>query len=75
MAGQEMSDRRSGQPVTIGDIEIEPIERVIIRLDRVGGGIVGMALKEPIALVFRSPAGTWRVDLDRLEGDVTNARR
>jgi hypothetical protein len=30
----------------------------------VAGAIVGMALKTPVAVVIRPPAGVWRVDLD-----------
>lgn len=60
-----MSNPRSGKPVS--DLEIEPIERVVVRVENVCGGIVGIALKEPIAVVVRSPAGTWKVDLESLD--------
>jgi hypothetical protein len=63
MAGTKMSDCRPGQPRVVGDVEIEPIERIVVRVEQVFGGIAGVALKEPIAVVIRSPAGTWRVDL------------
>ena len=61
-----MSDRPSGTPrtITVGDLEIEPIERIVVRVEHVCGGIVGMALKQPVSIVIRSPAGTWRLDLD-----------
>jgi hypothetical protein len=65
MAGTEMSDCRSGQSRVFGDVEIEPIERIVVRVEQVFGGIAGVALKEPIAVVIRSPAGTWRVELPR----------
>ncbi len=58
-----MSDSRPGQPRIVGDLEIEPIERIVVRVENVFGGIAGVAFKEPIAVVIRSPAGTWRVDL------------
>ena len=58
-----MNESRSGQPRLVGDLEIEPIERIVVRVEKVPGGIAGVALKEPIAVVIRSPAGTWRVDL------------
>lgn len=60
-----MSDCRSGQPRLVGDLEIEPIERIFVRVEKVLGGIAGVALKEPIAVMIRSPRGTWRVDLPR----------
>ena len=67
MAGKEMSEQRSGTPVTVGDLEIEPIERVVVRVEHVCGVIVAVALKEPVAVILRSPRGTWRVDLASLE--------
>jgi hypothetical protein len=67
MAGEEMSDLSSSKPLTIGNLEIEVIERVVVRVENVCGGIVGIALKEPIAVVVGSPAGTWRVDLESLD--------
>ena len=63
-----MNECRSGQPRLVGDLEIEPIERIFVRVEKAFGGIAGVALKEPIAVVIRSPAGTWRVDLPA--GDV-----
>lgn len=59
-----MTDRQRGQPIVIGDLEIEPIERVVVRAERVGTAIVGLARKEPVAVIVRSPNGTWRFDLD-----------
>jgi hypothetical protein len=58
-----MSEGRPGQPCIIGDVEIEPIERIVVRVEKACGGIAGVAFKEPIAVVIRSPAGTWRVEL------------
>ena len=62
-----MSAQRSGTPVTVGDLEIEPIERVVVRVEHVCGVLVAVALKEPVAVILRSPRGTWRVDLASLE--------
>ena len=67
MAGKEMSEPRSGTPVTVGDLEIEPIERSVVRVENVCGVIVVVAVKEPVAVIIRSPQGTWRVDLASLE--------
>ena len=60
-----MSDLRSDTrvTVTVGDLEIESTERIVVRVERVCGGIVGLALKHPVSIVVRSPAGTWRLDL------------
>jgi hypothetical protein len=62
-----MSEPRPGTPVTVGDIEIEPIEREVVRVENACGMFVVVALKEPVAVVFRSPRGTWRVDLQSLD--------
>jgi hypothetical protein len=60
-----MSDLRSDTRVTVtlGDLEIESTERIVVRVERVGDGIVGLALKQPVSIVVRSPAGIWRLDL------------
>jgi hypothetical protein len=73
MAGKAMKSQRSGRPVTVGDLEIEPIERVVVHLEHVWGGIIGIALKEPIAVVIRTPTRTWRVDLE-LDSTLGQAR-
>ena len=59
-----MTDQRSTELVTVGDVQIEVIARVVVRVEPVCGAIVGVALKVPIAVVVRSPAGTWQVDLE-----------
>ena len=60
-----MSEIRSDTRVTVtaGGLEIEVIERIVVRVERVGDGIVGLALKQPVSIVVRSPAGTWTLDL------------
>ena len=59
-----MSDLRSDTRVTtLGDLEIVATERIVVRVERVCDGIVGLALKQPVSIVVRSPAGTWRFDL------------
>ena len=67
MAGTELSEPRSGTPVIVGDLEIEPIEKTVVRIENICGVIVAVALKEPVAVILRSPRGTWRVDLASLE--------
>jgi hypothetical protein len=60
---KEVSER-SGPVVTVGEIQIEPIENVVVQVQNVAGAIVGMALKTPVAVVIHTPAGSWRVDLE-----------
>ena len=64
-----MSELRSGTPVTVGDLEIEPIERTVVRVEQACGVFVVVVLKEPVAVILRSPRGTWRVDLASLDVD------
>lgn len=65
-----MSEPRSGTPVTIGDLEIEPIERAVVHVEHACGVIVVVAVKEPVAVILRSPRGTWRVVLRSLDGSA-----
>jgi dissimilatory sulfite reductase (desulfoviridin) alpha/beta subunit len=60
-----MTERRSETRVTVttGGLEIETIESIVVRVERVGDGIVGLAVKQPVSIVVRSPAGTLRLDL------------
>jgi hypothetical protein len=62
-----MTDRRVGKSVTIGDLVIEPIEQIVVRVEQIGSRIVGLALKWPVSVVIRSPAGTFRLDLEGAE--------
>ena len=70
MAGAKVTNSRAGATLTIGDLEIETIEKVVVRVEDVWGAIVGVASKEPVAVIFRSPAATWRVDLEHLDGST-----
>ena len=65
VANQEMTERRSETRVTVttSGLEIETIESIVVRVERVGDGIVGLAVKQPISIVVRSPAGTLTLDL------------
>ena len=60
----------AGAKITIGDLEIETIDKVVVRVEDVWGGIVGVASKEPVAVIIRSPAGTRRVDLEQMDGSA-----
>ncbi len=70
MAREEVTNSRAGATLTIGDLEIETIERVVVRVEDVWGGIVGVASKEPVAVIIRSPTGTQRMDLEHLDGST-----
>ena len=62
-----MIDRRRGMTVSVGDLVIEPAERIVVRVERVGSAIVGLALKRPISVVIRSPTRVFKFDLEDLE--------
>ena len=64
MAFKEIDTERAGKSVTLGEVEIEPIEHVVVRVEHVSGMIIGVASKVPVAVVIRSPGRTWRVDFD-----------
>ena len=70
-----MSELRSDTRVnvTVGDLEIEATERIVVWVERVCDGIVGLASKQPVSIVVRSPAGTWRLDLQSEHRLVTIA--
>jgi hypothetical protein len=67
VASESLSDRHRGTPVTVGDLVIEPVERIVLRVERIGTGVVGLALKQPTSVVVRSPSGTFSFDLDEKE--------
>jgi hypothetical protein len=76
VAGTQVNDCRPGQPRIVGNFEIEPIERIVVHVEKAFGGLAGVAFKEPIAVVIRSPAGTWRVELPLdTPGDTQAPRR
>jgi hypothetical protein len=58
------NDQRSTESVTVGDVQIEVTTKVVMRVERVHGALVGVAMKAPIAVVVRSPAGTWEIELE-----------
>jgi hypothetical protein len=58
------NDQRWTEHVTVGEVQIEVTTKVVMRLERVHGALVGVALKAPVAVVVRSPAGTWEFELE-----------
>jgi hypothetical protein len=60
-----MTEIRSETRVTVttSGLEIETVESVVVCVERVRHGIVGVAVKQPVSIVVRSPAGTLRLDL------------
>jgi hypothetical protein len=66
VASEKLIDRRRRMAVAVGDLVIESTERILVRVDRVGSAIVGLAQKRPISVVVRSPTGVFRFDLEAL---------
>jgi hypothetical protein len=54
-----MKTLRMGTPVTIGDLELIPVEATHIDASRAAGALVGFASKSAAAIVVRSRAGAW----------------
>lgn len=48
----------------VGDLMIEPVEQIVVRVEQVGSLVAGLALKWPVSVVVRSPAGTFELDLE-----------
>lgn len=66
---------RTSSSFVVGDLEFETVERTAVRVEPAWGGVAGGALKEPVALVIRSPGGEWQVDLEQLDRPFVRRRR
>jgi len=73
MASEAMTDERRANAVTIGDLVIERVEQVVLRVDRIGQAITGFAHKRPISVVVSRAGRTFRFDLDRTDGPGPDA--
>jgi hypothetical protein len=69
-----MKYQRSIVSLRVGDVEIQAIEEVDARVETVRGVIAGVARKTPVAVIVRTPAGEWRVDLAQGGDPVTDAQ-
>jgi len=49
----------------LGAIRITPVERITIRVERIGAAVMGYASREPVALLVRGPEGEHRLELKR----------
>jgi hypothetical protein len=59
---------------TCGDVEIIAIEETRRSVDLVGTSIVAAATKRPLAVILRSPAGEYVLDLVDDDPDVIQSR-
>jgi hypothetical protein len=64
MARESMIALRDSTSISLGDVSIEVVERVVISVEQDGPRIGGLALKRPESVVVHSPAGTSRFALD-----------
>jgi hypothetical protein len=62
-----MKTLRRGTPVTVGDVELIPIESTFVSAEAIGGALTGFASKEITAIIVRSPAGQRALGLDGRE--------
>ena len=58
-----MKENRVGQPSTIGEIIIIPLEEVFLYCDKRGDGIWAYALKQPVGVVVISPQFKLAIDI------------
>ena len=63
-----MKCERLGRPVVVGDLTITPVERVELRVAALGHGVVASASKRAVALLLRTRARTWRIELPQGDG-------
>jgi hypothetical protein len=70
-----MRSLRLGARVTVGDVELIPVETVTARADLIDGFLVATAAREPVAIVVRSGAGWRSLDLDGQEIPVDDLVR
>ena len=65
-----MTREQPGPALVIRDLEITPVERISIRCRRVGDSTLFEASKRPVAIVVRSRAGTWRIEVPEMRASV-----
>jgi hypothetical protein len=63
MASESMTDQPGGTVIAVGDLSIDPVAKVVVHVEQVGSGIVGLAVKRPTAIIVRSQRGTFRIEL------------
>ena len=54
---------RLGPSVTVGDLTIRPVERTTVNATPAGRGVIAVASKEAVAVIVRSPGGTFALDI------------
>jgi hypothetical protein len=62
-----MTKLHVGASVTIGDVELIPVETSYVRLDWTAAGLVGFAAKDVKAIVIRSDGHLRAVNLEGTE--------
>jgi hypothetical protein len=65
-----MKENRVGQPYTIGEIIIIPLEEVYLYCDKREDGIWAYASKQPVGVVIISPQFRLAIDIQGGELDI-----
>lgn len=59
-----MKQMRAGNPITVGDVKLIPLERVFMRGDNSKKGFFIYVTKKPIGVVIVSPHGRSATDIN-----------
>ncbi len=59
-----MKKMQAGNPITVGDVKLIPLERVFVHGDNSKKGLFLYVTKEPIGVVIVSPQGRSATDIN-----------
>jgi hypothetical protein len=59
-----MKQMQAGNPITVGDVKLVPLERIFMHHDNSKKGFFIYATKEPIGVVIISPHGRYATDIN-----------
>jgi len=60
----QMKQMQAGNPITVGDVKLVPLERIFMHHDNSKKGFFIYATKEPIGVVIISPHGRYATDIN-----------
>jgi hypothetical protein len=63
----------AGRAIRVGEMEIIPIELSHVGGEQTPAGLMAFGMKEPVAVVIRSPRGEWALDLNGNEIIISDA--
>ena len=60
----QMKQMQAGNPITVGDVKLVPLERIFMHHDKSKKGFFIYVTKEPIGVVIISPHGRYATDIN-----------